>query len=287
MPELPPLGKFVIISYEQDELDFPVVGVAVDPRAPGYAVPTVGTACPETVRFPNHKFLTVRPTNVDNRAMWIYSLETGPAIVSTMVDPESGALITKTKTRKLTTAITEGTSVVAASGGVGVHVKIIEAEGIDETYSMEVVTRLFEPTANALNVALESVRTMGFQFPARIDIATLDLCGTAIGYKRPTARLITATIKTYWVVSSTKPSLSIENIIPNTIWINDVKYEDVLHDQTTRFYICGPVTFTETTPSYTEYTTGWVGQQKLIAGEVTPTKYTYYWKVEATFLTMR
>lgn len=205
--------------------------------------------------------------------------QTGRLVAS--VDPETKGTIWTIRTQKEAGLISTGAVI---TGG---NLVVTERKDINAVLGWEVVTTIFPPAANSLATALTSTRTIPFQFPGRISIPTLDACGTAIGYRQPSARLTLATIKTYWVISETKPTLLFDEIIPNTIVVNDVKYDEVLHDATTRNYACGNLAFAATTPSYTQYVTSWVGQPKVISGEVTPTKYQLLWKVEAVFLTMR
>lgn len=278
--ELPPIDKFVISGYSEEHPDFPIVIVVKDSRALGYTQPSLDATCPDS-RFPAHKFVSVTPTSVDNRLIWTYLILPGPPVAaSSGIDPEMNTPIVVTRQRKLVEDITEGSSIV------GGKLVVVEAQGSDGVLAYEQITTIDPPEEDSFDNALLETRAMAFQWPARINIAQLDMYGTAIGYHRPAARLVEATIKTYWVISDTKPELEFDQIIGHTITINDVTYNDVLHDETTRYYLGLPVDIPATTPSYTEYEDDWVGEEKLIGGGVSAERYHKLWKIEGQFFIM-
>lgn len=284
--ENPALGKSYVHGYSLENKDYPIIGVVWNPHMGGYTPSAMGTAHPDTTAYPNHKLTSITPTAADQRVLWLYEILPGPTLTSFNIDPESLALVTRDVIRVVGGSVTPGVA-------VGTTLVITEEEPVTDYISNQIVTTISLPSNNSLSNALVSTKTMAYQFPARINIGIIDSCTdqSGLGYHAPNARLVKATVKTYWVISSTAPPLNFDQIIPNSLVINDVKYNDVLHDATTRIYTCGgsptPYFHPATTPSATTYEVAWVGQQKMIAGDVTPTKYKSFWKVEAVYLTMR
>jgi len=91
-----PLRKFFIQGYDSDAQEYPIVGVNMDPREPGYAVPADLDPCPDP-RYPDHVFYSVQPTSTDQRVQWSYSIFPGPWSTSTRQDYDGETLTTKTR----------------------------------------------------------------------------------------------------------------------------------------------------------------------------------------------
>jgi len=281
--ENPALGKSYVHGYSLENKDYPIIGVVWNPHMGGYTPSAMGTAHPDTTSYPTHKLTSITPTAADQRVLWLYEILPGPTLTSFNIDPESLALVTRDVIRVVGGSVTPGVA-------VGATLVITEEEAVTDYVSNKVITTIAAASNSSLATALESKRTMGYQFPARINLALLDDC-PVLGFRQPSARLVEATVKTYWTISSSTPSITFDTIIPSTITVNDKEYQDVLHDAVTLNYTCGsgtvPVSWPATTPSATQYATSWIGQQKVIAAEVIPTKYKSFWRIELTFLTMR
>lgn len=71
--ERPALGKPFIIEFTNGDPAHAVVGIMQDPQAGGYFVPSVGDPLTsQRQKYPDHKFVEVRPTESDRRVIHIY-----------------------------------------------------------------------------------------------------------------------------------------------------------------------------------------------------------------------
>ncbi len=80
--EIPPLGKFVIESFDAENLAYPIVVVARDPTIGGYILPAIGDACPDPRYAATHTFTGPVVTHLDNRVLWRYELLPGQQFVT-------------------------------------------------------------------------------------------------------------------------------------------------------------------------------------------------------------
>jgi hypothetical protein len=212
----------------------------------------------------------------------------GPTVTApTHFEDESGSRITESRTFRQTSDIVERQAVIGSA------LRIIEKEksGISTLISVQVVTTYAKATHYSLGTAKISEEMRPYQFPGTIDIALLDYLGTAIGNKRATAILTPHFTYEFWVNSLLEPNLALEEIIPATIYINAVRYDNVLHDATTRSYSNsdGGVTlvdFPATTPSFSTYSAAWIGTFRAVDGGVKPLR-VYRWKASLTFVRMQ
>lgn len=78
--EIPELGKFVIQSFDSENLAFPIVVVSRDPTIGGYVKPTIGDACTDPRFAATHTFVGVTVTHLDNRVIWTYRKLPGPIL---------------------------------------------------------------------------------------------------------------------------------------------------------------------------------------------------------------
>lgn len=223
------------------------------------------------------------------RVIRIWEVLPGPWLeAAPEVDKETLSVITRKRRRNIGANITPS----AALSGGNTLLSITTKEEIDAYMAWEVVTEIPLPAARSEGTAVTSTEFRAQEFPGRIDLALLDAYGTALGYKKPFAQIVPATIKTYWAFSDTQPSVTYESIIPDTVVINGVTYHNVLHDFAVRYYellstgINIPIALAATTPSYTTYITSWVGQLKLIDGSVVPEKWQKMWKVTLIYIRM-
>ena len=104
MPEHPPLGKSHTHAFDMGDTAFPILAIAADPRAPGYAVPADLAPHPDTANWPNHKFGQVMPTATDQRVLWLYYILPGALSTGEFYDSLTDTILTETRQRQARTA---------------------------------------------------------------------------------------------------------------------------------------------------------------------------------------
>jgi hypothetical protein len=124
------------------------------------------------------------------------------------------------------------------------------------------------PTATGPDNALISYRYHPFQFPGTLDYSRLITYDHKEGYRKAAALLAKHTIKTWWIHSSTPPTVGdgmtvdVKEIITDTVNVpiyssgdttRAETYPDVLHDDITNTL---GASYPATTPSFTEYYAG-------------------------------
>jgi len=90
--EHPPLGEAYVLGFDMSDRNYPIIARSVDPNEDGYALPALFDACPEPWCASN-LFVEVRPTNSDQRVLWIYRILPGPIIQSSAWDQENRVLV--------------------------------------------------------------------------------------------------------------------------------------------------------------------------------------------------
>jgi hypothetical protein len=88
--EYPPLGKSYVVSYANNDRDFPIIGIRKDPRMDNYKIPEDLSPHPDSVRYPNHVFTGANPTNSDERVLWTYEILPAPWVPFTRYDDDLG-----------------------------------------------------------------------------------------------------------------------------------------------------------------------------------------------------
>ena len=88
--EYPPLGKSYVVSYANNDRDFPIIGIRKDPRVDNYKIPEDLSPHPDSVRYPNHVFTGANPTNSDERVLWIYEILPAPWVPFARYDDDLG-----------------------------------------------------------------------------------------------------------------------------------------------------------------------------------------------------
>lgn len=88
--EYPPLGKSFVLSYSNNDRDFPIVAIRKDPRVDNYRIPEDLSPHPDSKRWPNHVFTGAQPTNSDERVQWIYEILPSPWVPFTRYDDDLG-----------------------------------------------------------------------------------------------------------------------------------------------------------------------------------------------------
>ncbi len=186
--------------------------------------------------------------------------------------------------------VAAGTSEDANPGGVFAWVS--EVKGIDKWRSIIINTSKPTPDYVDESNALISYEAKPFKFPGYL-VPTVFTFYVRSAY----AELITHTLRTWWIVSSTTPTVGptgdivVEDIIPDNVIIsvlNDatvLAYSGmVLHDDLITFAV---FFWPATTPSYTDYLASWQGFEKVVAATVKPEKEKDVWRVTTESVTMR
>lgn len=88
--EYPPLGKSYVISYSNNDRDYPIIGIRKDPRVDNYKIPADLSPHPDATRYPNHVFTGANPTNSDERVLWVYEILPSPWVPFTRYDDDLG-----------------------------------------------------------------------------------------------------------------------------------------------------------------------------------------------------
>jgi hypothetical protein len=88
--EYPPLGKSYVLSYSNDDKNYPVIAIKKDPRVDNYRRPDDLSPHPDPSRYPNHRFTSTQPTNTDERVIWIYEILPAPYVPFTRYDDDLG-----------------------------------------------------------------------------------------------------------------------------------------------------------------------------------------------------
>lgn len=201
----------------------------------------------------------------------------GNAVTSSVPDEASDSFFTITRTLKPLASITPA----FFRDGSNEFVTITSKDPIDNVMGYEVVTSIPKGPHYDSATAKISLRNGPKQFPTYINIEILDEWGTIFGKRQTFAEQAQFTEREWWVIAETEPPLALDIITPGDIFINEVQYNSVLHDETTRFY--GEfVTIPATVPSATEYGgerdvddpaapgtgTKWIGTEKIVGGSV-------------------
>jgi hypothetical protein len=134
--------------------------------------------------------------------------------------------------------------------------------------------------------ALISYEFRPFRFPGLIYFA-----GAGYFIRSADARLTQVLVKTWWVKASSPPPVpTVDEIIvddPIISSLNDttqLQYAGpCIHDDLLTF---GVLFFPATTPSWTDYTTNWIGNYKIIGASVTPEKERDLWKYQTQSIVM-
>lgn len=90
--EYPPLGKSFVLSYSNNDRNFPIIAIRKDPRVENYKIPEDLSPHPETKRYPNHVFTGAQPTNSDERVQWVYEILPAPWVPFTRYDDDLGPI---------------------------------------------------------------------------------------------------------------------------------------------------------------------------------------------------
>lgn len=148
----------------------------------------------------------------------------------------------------------------------------VEQRDIDIAHAWRIVTVEASSPYNSEAYALVEYKSENREFPGRLDAQLVNLFGAQAGYQEPTAQNAPVTVKTYWVIQDGTPALDLDEVIPQTVWINGKAYRGVLHDGFTASAVQGSnstiVYYPATTPTLTEY----LGTQVLLDGAITLTE---------------
>ena len=90
--EYPPLGKSFVLSYANNDRDYPIIAIRKDPRVDNYKIPEDLSPHPDSKRYPNHVFTGAQPTNSDERVQWVYEILPAPWVPFTRYDDDLGPI---------------------------------------------------------------------------------------------------------------------------------------------------------------------------------------------------
>ena len=177
----------------------------------------------------------------------------------------------------------------------GVFAWVSEVKALDKWKAQKTNTSKSAPQYVDVASALITYEFKPFKFPGL-------LTPTAYGYyvRSAFAELIQHKIRTWWLSSSTTPTVGIpgsgadvevEEILPDNVVISTLNSTStlaysgmVLHDAITTFLV---LFWPATTPSYTTYLASWQGFEKVIAGTITPEREKDVWKIQTESVIMR
>jgi hypothetical protein len=309
--EIPQPGKFVVSGYSAGDPAYPIVIVVKANPALGYTPPAIGSLCPDD-RFPAHQFVGITPTNIDNRVIWTYKLMPGPTVTSWEHDPETDTFISRSKTEDFLSDITP--SLVRDDDDT---VTITEEEAIDANTGYRVVEVIPKGDFYSEATAQIEYKLRPFEHPGYLmsygefggaTITTVSLFGPGIGVRKASSGAALHTIKTWWEIGTTPPTLTYDEINPGDLSIGSDTYRHILHDEYTGDYNGFPVTVPATVPSFTEYYgtpdaldgsgvppdpfapgtgTKWIGTARVIDGGVTRAGSKFRHKVVKITVVMR
>ncbi len=138
-----------------------------------------------------------------------------------------------------------------------------ELKPIDKWHSwLEFTTRT--PTAVDEASAIISYAFRPYKFPGTLEPVVASVSDAWLGYRSAKADLVQVKIKTWWVTSSSTPTIDFDEIISDTVVVRAFdrveRFTDVLHNGFTTTFATligsGIQTFLATTPSYDEYYKG-------------------------------
>jgi hypothetical protein len=96
--EIPPEGLTFVTEYDLNDTAYPILGVVRDPRAGlGQSTPAIGTAHPDTARYPDHTFVGTKVTQWDQRILWLYRILPGPQVTGQDYVPSKAITIEYTE----------------------------------------------------------------------------------------------------------------------------------------------------------------------------------------------
>jgi len=287
--ELPPLDKFVVSGYAEGDPAYPIVIVVKDSRVGGYTAPTMLTACPDS-RFSTHIFLGTTPTNIDNRVIWTYEILPGPSLTSIRYDVPSNTNITTIRTKKLLSAITEG--VTEEGSGATATMTVTESEQISALVGIEVVTIYPRGDHYSEATAIPSTEFLPFQFPATADIQAVVESSGLVGTSRSFIRRVPHYKKTWWEISETEPTLTLNGLIDYGVapgLFGDDPLGEVVYDATADLdYESLLYDLPGSVPDLTEYIATWVdGDPRSVLGKVVQDGGKFRYRIEKVFVVFR
>lgn len=210
----------------------------------------------------------------------------GPTRTESKTDRESGALITITRVLMATSGITASNSVTSDI------LTLVEAE--PSRYHADLSERVTTTIAKAAYYDdthyHEEEKWMPYTFPGILAQQYIAQGDGAVGYIRPKSLVVKHLIRTWWINSVSKPSITVDEIITDTVFFNDVLFPNVLHDETAALAFPSGATFQylATTPTATVYLGTWVpGGPRVIEGSVEPDGYINRWKVVIVLVQMQ
>jgi len=206
-------------------------------------------------------------------------------------DEDSETFITTTRQLFQASTITPATSFVAGTSATKIEREDYPGSTL---VAYEVTTVYPNSSHNDLGSAKVGERLQPKTFPARVDLTNFLLVfGVPIGLRRPQSETVKHTIREYWVIANSEPSLATDDILyGDTMYLpNGFSFGECIHDAATIVYPTGSgtltVNFPATTPSYTVFTSAWIGTDRVVGGSVDNAGHPHRWKVTSISVPMR
>lgn len=155
--ELPPVGTTFILSYDQNDTDYPIIAIVRDPRqGDGQTVPELFTPHPNTAKYPNHVFVGSTTQSLQTRSLWTYRILPGPDLIGTGQSSD-GLQITIEKQEVRTGTGDPSTGFLTLESSVIPKDEAVAVESITTTASYPPTTgQVYLPGLNITNEYVET-----------------------------------------------------------------------------------------------------------------------------------
>lgn len=260
--ETPPLAKAFFLEYDHGDTNYPIVGIARDPKEGlGMTPPQLGTYCRDT-RYSSHIFTELRVTHPDQRHIEVYRLLPGPWETSESLDPRKNIDIVEKRRLNLASNISPTNTINYNEHGnpASITQTIKRAYEGSDILAWEIQKNTLVPQYNSSASALKEYTSRAYQWPILFNANyenTHRLAGANWFEKK--VLLQDVELRTYWVIANTAPQPNIETIITGSICTGDNNnVTNVLHDAyTTNILIATgshvAISYNATTPSFSEF----------------------------------
>lgn len=205
----------------------------------------------------------------------------GPILTEKPVQLDDGSVIVKTRQLKLASAITPGLAIVSEQHVVTEQ----EDSGLATFVAWEVITTIPKSAHFDETSALVTEEYRPFTFPGRVDVAEADANVFLAKWRRASTDVVSHTIKTWWVNSATKPTITIQEFHPDSLAYTGLTSVPVLHSVLHNDATLNGVPVAATSPTYTAYV-ALIGTSVAVDGSVTCER-KHRWKVQKIFVTLR
>lgn len=143
--------------------------------------------------------------------------ESHPTLTSKHVDKEMNVTIPTARTIVAAGSVTPGAVILPAvtvnNVTTGPWVQVTEEQEIDKFKSYKVVSTIPQPAAKDAASAVLGTSWLAISFPARVVPSSYDVGANDITVYTPQAELVPATSRKWWVISETKPTVAVDEIV--------------------------------------------------------------------------